>query len=101
MSVDLEDYFCDLPFSKWNSYESRIEETTNTLLELFDKYNVTATFFSLGYIAEKFPHLIEKICSSGHEIASHGYSHLDLRKISREDFESDLFIIEFGMVRSK
>lgn len=90
MSVDLEDYFCDLPFSEWVSYESRIEETTDVILELFEKYNVTATFFSLGYIAEKFPHLIEKICSLGHEIASHGYSHLDLRKISKDDFESDL-----------
>ena len=90
MSVDLEDYFCDLPFSDWDSYESRIEETTNVLLELFEKYNVTSTFFTLGYIAEKFPHLIEKICSYGHEIASHGYAHLDLRKISKETFESDL-----------
>ena len=47
MSVDLEDYFCDLPFSEWVSYESRIEETTDVILELFEKYNVTATFFSL------------------------------------------------------
>lgn len=90
MSVDLEDYFCDLPFSEWKSYPSRIEETTNVLLDLFAKHNATATFFSLGYIAEKFPHLIEKICSHGHEIATHGYSHLDLRKISKDDFESDL-----------
>jgi peptidoglycan-N-acetylglucosamine deacetylase len=90
MSVDLEDYFCDLPFSDWTSYESRIEKTTDVILELFEKYDVTATFFTLGYIAEKFPQLIEKICSSGHEIASHGYSHLDFRKISKSDFESDL-----------
>lgn len=90
MSVDLEDYFCDLPFSEWASYESRIEKTTDVILELFEKYDVTATFFSLGYIAEKFPHLIEKICSLGHEIGSHGYSHLDLRKVSKSNFESDL-----------
>jgi peptidoglycan-N-acetylglucosamine deacetylase len=90
MSVDLEDYFCDLPFSEWASYESRIEKTTDVILELFEKYDVTATFFSLGYIAEKFPHLIEKICSLGHEIGSHGYSHLDLRKVSKGNFESDL-----------
>ena len=90
MSVDLEDYFCDLPFSEWHLHESRIEKTTDVILELFEKYDVTATFFSLGYIAEKFPHLIEKICSLGHEIGSHGYAHLDLRKISKDTFEFDL-----------
>lgn len=90
MSVDLEDYFCDLPFSEWDLHESRIEKTTDVILELFEKYDVTATFFSLGYIAEKFPQLIEKICSLGHEIGSHGYAHLDLRKISKDTFEFDL-----------
>jgi len=53
MSVDLEDYFCDLPFEEWSKYQSRIEKTTNVLLELFDEYHVKATFFTLGYIGEK------------------------------------------------
>lgn len=90
MTVDLEDYFCDLDFSEWKLYESRIKKTTGLLLELFKKYNVTATFFSLGYICEKFPELIEKITKEGHEIASHGYSHLDIRKCTKEHFEEDL-----------
>jgi len=90
MTVDLEDYFCDLEFSEWEKYESRIVKTTNTLLELFTKYKVTATFFTLGYIAEKFPQLIENIVKNGHEIASHSYSHLDIRKTSAEKFEEDL-----------
>jgi len=90
MSVDLEDYFCDLPFSEWSRYESRIIETTNVLLELFDKHKVKATFFVVGYIAEKFPNLIKEIYEKGHEIASHSYSHPDLRKISKDEFERDL-----------
>ena len=68
MSVDLEDYFCDLPFSTWENYESRISNTTRILLDLFEKYDVTATFFTLGYIAEKHPELIEEMKSHGYEI---------------------------------
>jgi len=90
MSVDLEDYFCDLPFSSWSQYEPRVVDSTNVILALFDKYNVKATFFVLGYIAEKFPNLIKSIHEKGHEIGSHSYYHRDLRKISKEEFEDDL-----------
>lgn len=90
MTVDLEDYFCDLDFSEWQNYDSRITQTTQTLLDLFEKYRVTATFFTVGYIAEKFPELIEKIVRKGHEIGSHSYSHLDIRKSTPEQFELDL-----------
>lgn len=90
MSVDLEDYYCDLPFSTWDKFEDRVSFTTKIILDLFDKYKAEATFFTLGYIAEKYPELIEKIKSKGHEIATHGYSHMDLRKMTRESFESDL-----------
>lgn len=90
MTVDLEDYFCDLKFEEWGKYESRIESTTQILLDLFEKYNVTATFFTVGYIAEKFPELIEKIVKKGHEIGSHSYSHIDIRKSTKEEFENDL-----------
>ena len=90
MSIDLEDYYCDLPFSTWNQYESRIIENTQRILDLFEKYNVNATFFTLGYIAERHPELIEKIKSNGHEIASHGYSHTDIRTMNKANFESDL-----------
>jgi len=91
MSVDLEDYYCDLPFSEWSKYESRIIKNTEKILILFEKYNVNATFFVLGYIAEKFPELIKKISDLGHEISSHTYSHIDLRKVNKEEFEKDFF----------
>jgi peptidoglycan-N-acetylglucosamine deacetylase len=90
MSVDLEDYYCDLPFSTWNRYESRVVKNTKVILELFEKYHIRGTFFTLGYIAEKYPDLIEEIKSKGHEIASHGYSHTDIRKMTKDSFESDL-----------
>ena len=65
MTIDLEDYFCDLPFRKWDKYENRIYETTSVLLDLFSKYNVKSTFFVVGYIAEKFPKLINEIQEKG------------------------------------
>lgn len=89
MSVDLEDYFCDLPFSQWEKYDSRVEQTTNLLLDVFDKYKVKATFFTLGYIADKFPNLIKHIHDEGHEIGTHSYSHMDLRRVTKDEFEKD------------
>jgi peptidoglycan-N-acetylglucosamine deacetylase len=90
MTVDLEDYYCDLPLSDWNKYESRVVKTTRILLDLFDKFKVRATFFTVGYIAEMHPELIEEVNSKGHEIASHGYSHPNIKKIRKQDFEADL-----------
>ena len=89
MSVDLEDYYCDLPFSEWSKYENRVTKNTKMILEMFEKHNVKATFFVLGYIAEKNPELIKEISELGHEIASHSYAHIDLRKVSKEQFEDD------------
>jgi len=90
ISVDFEDYFCDLPFATWNEYENRVVKTTPLLLELFSKYKSKATFFVVGYFAEKFPKLITEIHEAGHEIASHGFSHIDLRKASKNEIEKDL-----------
>jgi len=90
MSVDLEDYYCDLPFSEWSKFEPRVEQNTHIILDLFDKYDVKATFFTLGYIGERFPDLIKEIHRRGHEIASHSYAHLDLRKNTKENVETDL-----------
>jgi len=90
MTVDLEDYFCDLPFNEWSKYESRIEKTVTPILEMFERHKVLATFFVVGYIAEKFPALIKQIHDQGHEISSHTYAHIDLRKVSKEEFKNDL-----------
>ena len=90
MSVDLEDYYCDLEFEKWSQFEDRVVENTNKILDLFEKYDVKATFFTLGYIAEKFPELVKEIDQRGHEIASHSYSHQDIRKTSKDRFEEDI-----------
>ena len=61
MSVDLEDYYYRISFEKWDSYESRIEISTNKILDLFEKYNVRDPCFTLGYISKRHPELIEKI----------------------------------------
>ena len=61
MSVDLEDYYVRSPNEEWDSCESRILESCKTLLELFKKYSVRATFFTLGYVADRHPELIEEI----------------------------------------
>ena len=53
MSVDLEDFYCDLPFDQWSKYQGRVIQNTKVILKLFEKHNITATFFTLGYIAEK------------------------------------------------
>jgi len=90
MSVDLEDYYCDLPLNEWQNYEGRVVQNTKKILKLLEKFNAHATFFTLGFIAEKYPNLIEDIVTNGHEISSHGYYHKDLRKISKEHFEEDL-----------
>ncbi len=90
LSIDLEDNYCDLPFPTWDNYESRVIKTTRVISNLLDKYDVEATFFTVGYVAEKHPELIEELKSRGHEIASHSYSHPDLRTMTRESFETDL-----------
>lgn len=81
MTVDVEDYFQVSAFSNdvskdnWANYPSRVERNTYKLLEIFSSNNLTATFFVLGWIAERYPALINDISKSGHEIACHGYSH--------------------------
>lgn len=89
MSVDLENY-CNLPFSSWGKYEKRLEESTKDVLQLFERYNVQATFFVLGSMAVDHPELIKEIHAKGHEIASHGYYHRNLKTMNKDEFESDL-----------
>ena len=96
MSIDLEDWFCVynlsrlIPYADWDKCESRVEGNTLRLLELFRKHQVEATFFVLGWVADRFPDLVREIEHEGHEIASHGYSHRLLTYMTPQEFRADL-----------
>lgn len=96
MSVDLEDYFQVSAFEHhisredWDSIPSRVERNTERILALFDTHGARATFFVLGWIAERHPALIRRIAAAGHEIASHGYSHVRATQQSPAEFERDV-----------
>lgn len=81
LTVDVEDYFHVSAFAgsieqkDWDSYPLRVENNTGRLLDLFDEFDVKATFFVLGWVASRVPELIKEIASRGHEVACHGYSH--------------------------
>ncbi|MBC7183311.1 MAG: polysaccharide deacetylase family protein, partial [Marinobacter sp.] len=81
LTIDVEDYFQVAALAEavdrkdWPSMEYRVEANTDRLLELFSQREVKATFFTLGWVAERSPELIRRIQKAGHEIASHGYSH--------------------------
>ena len=81
LTVDVEDYFHVSAFAdvierdSWTSLESRVERNTGKLLEIFDDASVSATFFVLGWVAERYPKLVQEIIENGHELACHGFSH--------------------------
>lgn len=95
MSVDIEDYFQVWAFSgviarrDWDSYAPRVEANTRRALDLFDRHNARATFFTLGWVAERHPALIRDIAGRGHEVASHGYDHAKVFDQSPEEFRAD------------
>jgi polysaccharide deacetylase family protein (PEP-CTERM system associated) len=96
MSVDVEDWFCVynlsrlIPYSDWDNCESRVERNTARLLEIFRRHEVEATFFVLGWVADRFPDLVREIERQGHEVATHGYSHRLLTFMEPEEFRADL-----------
>lgn len=81
LTIDVEDYFQvaalaeAVKYDDWPSMEYRVEANTDRLLRLFDNASVKATFFILGWVAERSPQLVRRIANAGHEVASHGYSH--------------------------
>lgn len=91
-SVDLEDWYqgIELPFSSWNQHTERIRKGVDPLLELLSKHNTKATFFTLGWIGEKYPELIKQITDAGHEMASHGYSHEKVYDLSPQAFREEI-----------
>jgi polysaccharide deacetylase family protein (PEP-CTERM system associated) len=95
MTVDVEDYYHVAAFAKvikpqdWDQWPSRVEANTDKLLQLFADRNIKITFFILGWVAEKYPDLVKRIHSQGHEIASHGYSHQLIYKQTPEVFRAE------------
>jgi polysaccharide deacetylase family protein (PEP-CTERM system associated) len=100
MTVDVEDYFQVAAFENcirredWPRWPVRVEGNTKRVLELFERHRVHATFFVLGWVAERFPGLVRDIAAAGHEVASHGFGHERLTTISRGKFRD-------GIVRTK
>ena len=96
LTVDVEDWYhiCGintvLPRHRWPQLESRVETNTRKILDMLDAHQVQATFFILGFIAERHPALISAIASRGHEIASHGYSHRRVYTMTPKAFRADL-----------
>ncbi len=95
LSVDVEDYYHVSAFEsvirieQWGSRESRVERNTHRVLDLLDDYRFKATFFVLGWVAERNPGLVRTIANRGHEVASHGYAHQLIYTQTRDQFREE------------
>ena len=96
MTVDVEDYFQVSAFettvakSQWHCWPLRVEDNTYRILDLFAAHQVKGTFFTLGWVAERFPALVKRIVSEGHEVASHGWEHIRVNTQTPEAFRDDI-----------
>lgn len=96
LTVDVEDYFHVSAFEQiispadWDRMPQRVVANTMRILELFDELQVKGTFFTLGWVAERYPFLVRHIADAGHEVASHGYSHSRLHVLTPEAFRDEL-----------
>jgi polysaccharide deacetylase family protein (PEP-CTERM system associated) len=95
-TIDVEDYFqvsAFAPFinrADWSARECRVERNIDCILQLLDTSGTKATFFTLGWIAERYPQMVRLIAASGHEIASHGYDHLRVSDQTPTEFFDDV-----------
>ena len=96
LTIDVEDYFqvsAFAPFiarSDWERRECRVERNVNRILDLLESRNTKATFFTLGWIAERYPELVHRIVREGHELASHGYGHERASDLNETAFRNDI-----------
>jgi polysaccharide deacetylase family protein (PEP-CTERM system associated) len=96
LSVDVEDWFQVGAFEKvirrdaWDGLEQRVERNGQAVLDLFAEAGVKATFFTLGWVAERYPALIRRAAEAGHEIASHGWDHRRVFSLGEKGFRADL-----------
>lgn len=95
-SVDVEDWFQveafsgNIPRSDWEHLECRVERNVDLLLRALDNHGVKATFFTLGWIAERYPSMVRRVVAEGHELASHGYGHQRVGQFDRAGFLADV-----------
>lgn len=96
LTVDVEDYFQvqalagTVPRAAWEAMPRRVEANTECLLAAFDRAGVRATFFTLGWVAERHPALVRRIVAGGHELASHGYGHERVDRLGPAAFRADI-----------
>jgi polysaccharide deacetylase family protein (PEP-CTERM system associated) len=96
LTVDVEDYFHVAAFEKqitpadWQDMTPRVDRNTRVLLDQFDRNNAKATFFFLGWVAERFPDLVKEVQRRGHEVASHGFSHTRVHQQTPVEFRDDV-----------
>lgn len=96
MSIDVEDYFQVLALepqigrARWSQWELRVQSSTERALDIFAAADVKATFFTLGWVAEKCPGLVKAIVDGGHELASHGFEHQRASIQTRDEFRNDV-----------
>lgn len=95
LTVDVEDYFMVSAFSnairpdQWGNFETRIENNTRKVLDIFDNYSIKGTFFVLGWVAECYPAIVKEIDRRGHEVACHSYCHRLVYDMTSEEFRED------------
>lgn len=96
LSVDIEDWFHVGAFEKtirredWDGLECRVEANTDRVIDLFAAADVKATFFTLGWVASRYPALMRRIVDAGHEVASHGWDHIRVFTMTSKEFADDL-----------
>ncbi len=96
MSVDVEDWFQVGAFENtirradWDGLEHRVEANTDAVIALFERCGVKATFFTLGWVGERYPKLMRRIVDAGHELASHGYDHARVFTMTPDEFRADI-----------
>ncbi|SFU47241.1 XrtA system polysaccharide deacetylase [Pseudoduganella namucuonensis] len=96
MTIDVEDYFQVSAFApyierdSWPARECRVERNIDRILAILEAGGVRATFFTLGWIAERYPAMVKRIVAGGHELASHGYGHLRASDQDRAQFMEDI-----------
>ncbi len=95
ITIDVEEWFhghnylASVPLSMWDSQVLRVEKGTRACLDLLDRHGVKATFFVLGWTAERFPDLVREIARRGHEVGCHSHAHPEVFHLTRDEFRAD------------